>query len=117
MIGVDPRISRCDGAGCSRRCLAHRVAPYEPVEHIHLFTSGSLRAVLDRTGLEDITEAAHWKRLPIDYVIQMLRNFGPEIGKLVGPVYRRLPGALTRRSLPFYVGEMIVSARRPARLQ
>ena len=86
--------------------------PYSPVEHIHLFSSRSLTLLLEQAGLTVFARFPHWKSLPIAYVFKMLENFGPELQRLAAPVFRRLPKAATERSLPFYVGEMIVLARK-----
>jgi SAM-dependent methyltransferase len=86
--------------------------PYEPVEHIHLFGRKSLERILLELGYGNIEFRPHWKKLPISYVYSMLRNFGPELYRLVGPFYRFLPRFVTGRSFPFYIGEMIVIAQR-----
>ena len=50
----------------------------------------------------------HWKFLPINYVYENLSNFGPDIKKIIKPFYLMLPNFITRQSLPFYGGEMIL---------
>lgn len=85
--------------------------PYAPVEHIHLFSANSIRVALKQTGFEDIVVIPHWKKLPIAYVYGMMADFGPGLRKLITPLYRMLPRQLMSSSLPFYVGEMIVTAR------
>ena len=96
--------------------LAHAMRglwpPYAPVEHIHLFSKQSLTTALLQMGFTEILFEAHWKKLPVDYVFNMLQNYGPEFHRLIKPVYTRLPERLTRVSLPFYVGEMLVIARK-----
>jgi hypothetical protein len=44
----------------------------------------------------------------------MMRHFGPELRAFINPPYRLLPRYLRAASLPFYGGEMLVSARRNA---
>ena len=87
--------------------------PYAPVEHIHLFSRQSLTVALLQLGFTKILYEGHWKKLPVDYVFNMLQNYGPEFHRLIKPVYMRLPERLTRASLPFYVGEMLVIAHKP----
>lgn len=87
--------------------------PYAPVEHIHLFSRQSLTGALRQIGFIDILYTAHWKKLPVNYVFNMLQNYGPEFHRLIKPIYTRLPEWLTQTFLPFYVGEMVVIAQKP----
>jgi 2-polyprenyl-3-methyl-5-hydroxy-6-metoxy-1,4-benzoquinol methylase len=87
--------------------------PYAPVEHIHLFSRQSLTVALRKLGFAEIIYEAHRKKLPIDYVFNMLQNYGPEFHRLFKPVYTRLSKRLTQLSLTFYVGEMLVIAHKP----
>ncbi len=87
--------------------------PYAPIEHIHLFSKQSLTLALSQMGFTKVVYEGHWKKLPVDYVFNMLQNYGPEFHTLIKPVYTRLPERLTRVSLPFYVGEMLVIAHKP----
>ena len=42
-----------------------------------------------------------------------LKTFGPEWQRILAPIYHILPGKLKKLSLPFYIGETIVTARKP----
>jgi len=86
--------------------------PYAPVEHIHLSTRKSIKLKLEELGFENISCNMHIKKLPISYVYTMLQNFGPEFHKLFKPIYKCLPDFFVNISLPFYVGEMIIKARK-----
>ena len=86
--------------------------PFTPVEHIHLFSRKSLTDVLKKMGFKDITVQKHRKVLTIKYVYEMLSTFGPELHALVRPLYRFLPDGIKRCRLPFYIGEMVVIARK-----
>jgi len=88
--------------------------PYCPIEHIHLFSAKSLNLLLKNKGFRVSVMLPHWKRLPIAYVFRMLGNFGPELQRLVAPVFNCIPPSARARSLPFYVGEMIIVARKEA---
>ena len=94
------------------RLLRKHWPPYQPVEHIHLFSEQSLKRLLIDTGFEDIHITNHVKRLPIAYVFAMMANFGAELRKIVAPFYNLLPQAARDVQLPFYIGEMIVTARK-----
>jgi 2-polyprenyl-3-methyl-5-hydroxy-6-metoxy-1,4-benzoquinol methylase len=98
--------------------LAHAMRqfwpPYAPVEHIHLFSHRAMRRAISQVGLQNVRILNHWKRLPVAYVNEMLRNFGPEFHRLLGPLYGILPRFIKDASLPFYIGEMILLAEMPA---
>jgi len=84
--------------------------PYEPVEHIHLFSKTSLILVLEKLGFTDIKIEKHFKKLPVSYVFQNMKNFGSEIFNIIRPI-----GNVVKNiniSFPFYVGEMVVMARK-----
>jgi SAM-dependent methyltransferase len=102
----------------SASLLAHVMGkfwpPYAPVEHIHLFSKKALHRVLDDMGLVDITFYPHWKKLPIGYVYHMLQHFGPELHSISLPFFKLLPHFVTNLPLPFYAGEMIVTAQKPS---
>jgi 2-polyprenyl-3-methyl-5-hydroxy-6-metoxy-1,4-benzoquinol methylase len=85
--------------------------PLAPVEHLHLFSEAAIRGALERSGFETREIRTHVKRLPVAYVYEMLRHFGPEWRTLLGPVYRLLPQRLREASAPFYAGEMLVAAQ------
>jgi 2-polyprenyl-3-methyl-5-hydroxy-6-metoxy-1,4-benzoquinol methylase len=101
------------GSGLARATGRHWPL-YAPVEHLHLFTARSLRDLLEKQGMIETHIAPHIKRLPVEYVFAMMRSYGPEWRRLVAPVFRALPPFLRRMRLPFYGGEMIATARKPA---
>jgi len=86
--------------------------PFEPVEHIHVFGEKSIKKALRKTGFTIESFQPHWKKLPVQYVYNMLENFGPEIHRLIRPfslLIRKIPKNV---SLPFYVGEMLLVAKK-----
>jgi SAM-dependent methyltransferase len=94
--------------------LAHLMGklwfPYAPVEHINLFSRQSLERLLIRNGYTHISYQRHVKQLPVDYVYENLRNFGPEFHALLKPfaaIIHRL-----RFAFPVYGGEMIIVAQK-----
>ena len=92
------------------RLLGKLWPPYAPIEHIHLFSSQSVKTALRDIGFVDIEITQHWKRLPISYIYFMLRDFGPEFHAWLRPLYRHLPHSLVAAAIPCYAGEMIVTA-------
>jgi len=86
--------------------------PYEPVEHIHLFGEKSIRTALKNSDFRVVSFQPHWKKLPVLYVYNMLENFGPEIHKIIKPFSFLLAKLPAKLSFPFYVGEMLLVAKR-----
>jgi 2-polyprenyl-3-methyl-5-hydroxy-6-metoxy-1,4-benzoquinol methylase len=82
--------------------------PYAPIEHIHLFSRRSLLLALENLGFENIVYQAHWKQLPIAYVFNMLQNYGQEFQAPFKIINHLFPKVV----LPFYIGEMIVTAQK-----
>lgn len=86
--------------------------PFAPVEHIHVFGKQSIQLALKKNGFSLAHFQAHWKKLPIQYVYGMLENFGPEIRTLLKPfhiIFTNIPHSV---ALPFYVGEMLLIAKK-----
>lgn len=99
--------------GSAFSCLLGKLwPPYTPVEHIHYFSHKNIRVFLEKFDLKILQIIPHYKRLSIQYVYNMLRNFGPEFHRIFSPVYSVLPQALRQLRLSFYIGEMIVVAQR-----
>lgn len=85
--------------------------PLAPIEHIHIFSSQGLIRFLSHYGYTDIQLRQHIKPLPIAYVYRQFSNFGTHFRLLLWPIgwlLSRLPDSF---SLPFYGGEMIITAR------
>lgn len=101
-----------DSSSIPAKILKKYWPPYSPVEHIHLFSQHSLIKLLEQNNYEIIYKSIHVKKLPVSYVFQMLKNFGPEFRRIFSPIYGVLPLAIRNAILPFYVGEMIVVARK-----
>lgn len=101
-----------DSGSALARVTGKHWPPLTPVEHLHLFSGRSLRQLLMQLGLVDLRLHRHVKRLPLEYVFEMMRSYGPQWRRLMAPLYRLLPAPLRRVGLPFYGGEMIATARR-----
>jgi len=85
--------------------------PYAPVEHIHLFSRNSLTKALQQCGYTNITYSTHIKKLPLGYVYHQFKNFGPEFYRLLRPL-ESIISKFSSISLPFYGGEMIMTAKK-----
>lgn len=86
--------------------------PLAPIEHIHCFSALGLKLFLASHGYTDIRVSRHIKFLPVSYVYRQFSTFGHHFGKILSPfgfILSRLPASLT---LPFYGGEMLVTARK-----
>lgn len=104
-----------DSASLPARLLGKLWPPYAPVEHIHLFSRQSLRALLGQQGFAEIKCRQQWKRLPVAYVYNMFQTFGPELHRLFAPLYWMLPGFVRELTLPFYVGGVVLTAKRTSK--
>ena len=90
------------------RLMVGRWPPLAPIEHVYLLSAASMRMLLEREGFADVRTRAHVKKLPGGYVYEQFANFG-------GSGWQRLAKplrAVGRVSLPFYGGEMFVSAHK-----
>lgn len=86
--------------------------PFSPIEHIHLFSRSGLETLLKKNGFEVIKSTSHIKKLPIQYVYNNLKNFGPELYTLAKPLSGIFNSKLGKISFPFYIGEMIILAKK-----
>lgn len=84
--------------------------PFVPVEHIHYFSERNITMLLEKYNFAVIKIKPHFKRLSVDYVYSMLRNFGPEFHALLTPFFKILPSSSKSWKMIFYAGEMIVLA-------
>ncbi len=99
-----------DSSSLMAKCMGKYWPPYSPVEHIHLSSRKSITKALTSQGFKNIRFQRHIKILPIGYVYNMLTNFGPEFHRLLKPLDTFLNNSSLR--LPFYVGEIIVTAEK-----
>ena len=98
------------------RLLGKYWPPYSPVEHLHLFSQAALVNALAKNGCEVKLVRPHWKRLPVEYVFEMMHHYGPEIRALLKPLYSICPKPLRAAALPFYAGEIVIAAKRASGL-
>ena len=84
--------------------------PFAPVEHLYLFSRPAIARALADAGFELIEVRPHIKWLPVAYVDEMLKHYGPQLRTPLRPL-RLLSAVLRGAPLPFFVGEMLVAAR------
>jgi 2-polyprenyl-3-methyl-5-hydroxy-6-metoxy-1,4-benzoquinol methylase len=84
--------------------------PYSPIEHIHIFSKESLKIVLKENNISNLDTKRHVKKLPVNYVYENFKNFGPHYHRLLIPFNSILKNM--NLSLPFYVGEIMVLGRK-----
>ena len=84
--------------------------PLAPVEHIHLFSRNAMKRMLADCGFSDVRIKAHVKTLPVGFVYEMLAHFG---GPALQAAFKPVRFVFGDAPLPFYVGEMLIEARRP----
>jgi 2-polyprenyl-3-methyl-5-hydroxy-6-metoxy-1,4-benzoquinol methylase len=86
--------------------------PIAPVEHIYLFSRRSMEIILKICGFTKIYYKPHIKWLPIEYVYNNLRMFGPDLQKVINPIYQPFRKIFSNVVLPFYGGEMLMLAQK-----
>ena len=94
------------------RLMNSKWPPYAPVEHIHLFSKKCLLNLLRQFDFSSIEFYSHVKHLPVDYIFNNLKNFGPELYNKLHNIYKISPRFIKTMRLPFYGGEMVVIASR-----
>lgn len=103
-----------DAASLFARLMGRFWPPFEPIEHIHYFSRKNIVALLRAYGFNSFSVKPHFKRLTIDYVYNMLKIFGREIHAIAAPFYKILPPFVKSKKLYFYIGEMLVVAKKQA---
>lgn len=86
--------------------------PLVPIEHIHVFSALGIKLLLASHGFTDIRIRPHIKRLPVAYVYKQFSTFGHHFGLILKPFGWFLSALPAVISLPFYGGEMIVTAKK-----
>ena len=94
------------------KVMGRRWPPFAPVEHIHYFSKTNVTQLLHKYHLRKVNVRAHVKRLTLNYIFAMFRNFGPEFQVLFRPFMVILPNWLRNCRFPAYIGEMIITAKR-----
>lgn len=84
--------------------------PYTPVEHVHIYTKGSLIKTLEKFGYKIITVKNHWKNLPLEYVVNMFKIFGPEYYPILKNIFKLIPERVKKKKMKFFIGEIILLA-------
>ena len=100
-----------DIASLPARLMGRHWYYYLPPEHIHYFTPSTVRRLLERAHLRDITIRTAFKPLTLDYATAGLKHLAPALGRVAGAVTTVLPRGLLRRRLLLPLGEMLVTAR------
>jgi SAM-dependent methyltransferase len=93
-----------------RRMMGKYWPPYAAPEHTFYFSAANLKRFVEAKGFEAVKTSADVKFLRVEYVLQQLQYFGKEIQRLVRPFQKFIPGKILRLKLPFYGGEMFLSA-------
>jgi 2-polyprenyl-3-methyl-5-hydroxy-6-metoxy-1,4-benzoquinol methylase len=94
------------------KLLGKKWPPYQPIEHLYYFSKKNIKKFLNNCDLNILSLKPHIKMLPLHYVYEMMNDFGDELKQLVMPFYSVLPNSIRRAVFPFYVGEMIIIAKK-----
>ena len=99
-------------ASLIRRVMGRRWYFYIPEEHLFYFNPSTIRALLKRTGFEMQRGTAAYKPLTWRYSLLQQEAYNPLLYTLLSPTARWLPAEWLDRSVPLYIGEMMVIAER-----
>lgn len=84
---------------------------YIPEEHLHYFSSKTMRSLAKKIGLDVLHIGQVSKPLTFDYGLTQFKVFNPIIYKCLNMVCKFLPAGARSRVIPFAIGEMIVVLR------
>jgi hypothetical protein len=85
---------------------------YIPEEHLHYFSPSTLGRLLTRAGFEVLRCRPTYKPLTFDYSLVQFREYNPWIYRPLSVVAKVLPRSLRNVSVPLYIGETMVIARK-----
>ena len=88
---------------------------YTPPEHVHYFTPGTIRRLLDDNGFSRIAIRRALKPMTLDYAVAQLGEFNPRLSRIAATLQVFVPGGWRSRLRQIPVGEMIVTARGASR--
>lgn len=95
-----------------RKLMGHRWYFYIPEEHLHYFNPSTISALLGRAGFEVKRCSWTYKPLTYRYSLVQFQEYNPLIFKMLSAGSAILPQRLADASVPLYIGEMMVIARR-----
>ncbi len=104
-----------DAASPTARLLGRAWFYYAPPDHVHYFTSATLRRLLESAGFRDVRVEPIGKPITLAYATAQVAAFYPALEPLVRPLGALVPAALARRPIPLPLGEILATGRRPAR--
>jgi len=103
-----------DIASPAARLLGRRWFYYAPPDHVHYFTPATARRLLEAGGFGDVRVAPFRKPLTLDYAAEQLAALAPFLAPPVRAAAALLPHGLRDRAWPLPLGEILLTARRPA---
>jgi SAM-dependent methyltransferase len=95
----------------SRQLLGRRWFFYLPDLHLVYFDRPGMQRLLHRCGFSVVAMKRSIKPVAIDYALEDMRTFNPDLYKLLKPLCGVLPKRVRTHLWPLYLGEMIVVAR------
>src|SRR5262245_52542264 len=95
-----------------RKLMGPRWYFYIPEEHLHYFNPSTIRRFLSRTGFDTERCGQTWKPLTYRYSLTQFVEYNPSIYKVMNAASKLMPASLLDWTLPLYIGEMMVIARK-----
>lgn len=80
--------------------------------HLYYFTRETLGAMLRSTGFRVLRQQRHWQRLEVQYVLFRMRPYVPVLPALAGRLLSQV--GLGRVEVPYWMGQTLVLAKKPA---
>jgi len=94
-----------------RRVMRSGWPMLQPFQHTVLFSSGSLRAALERGGYTDIEILPARKILTPDYLVTQIEQYNPFIARAYNALSGVLPAKLRQLPVSINIGEIMAFAR------
>lgn len=96
----------------TRALMRRRWYFYNPEEHLYYFTPSTIKQLLCRAGFEVIRCGSASKPLTYNYSLIQLKDHNPMVYAILNLFAKLLPNRVREMTVPLYIGEMMVIAKR-----
>ena len=88
---------------------------YLPNDHLHYFNPSTVRTILEQCGFRVEKVSKAYKLLTGNYIVEQLNIFNPWLGSIATAAAKLLPETLLAKPRLYFIGEMMVHARRDSK--
>lgn len=85
---------------------------YLPNDHLHYFSPATVTSLLEQCGFEVERVSKAYKLLTGNYIVEQLNIFNPLLGRIASALAAPLPQSVLAKPRLYFIGEMMVHARR-----